>query len=142
MRRSLIIIAILAAPMFSGAGDVEFSLDLKSISLTPRPDPRTEARLAEWNSPMGRLMAAFNQQQAWIMRGTQPGLERVNGAAIRVKMQHGVPVEVLAATMNAGIDLSRQPVAVDFPWKLDEKKSEISLEEEISILLGRRLVPQ
>ncbi|MCK5376509.1 MAG: hypothetical protein KAJ97_05470 [Acidobacteria bacterium] len=142
MRRALIIIAILATPVFSGAGDVEFSLNLKSISLAPRPDPRTEARLAEWNSPMGRLTAAFNQQQAWVMRGTQPGLERVNGVAIRVKAQHGVPVEVLAATMEAGIDVSRQQVKVDWLWRRNEEEPAMSLEEEISLLLGRRLVPQ
>jgi hypothetical protein len=55
------------------AGEVEFSLDLDGFKWTPNQDVRTRARLAQWNDPMGRMMYHFNQQQAWIMRGTMPG---------------------------------------------------------------------
>lgn len=142
MRHTLIILALLSAPVFSGAGDAGFSLGLDEISLAPRPDPRTEARLAEWNSPMGRLMAAFQQQQAWVMRGAQPGMDRVTGAVFRFKLQQGVPVELLAATTEASFDIATQRVRVDWPWKPSEGEPQRSLEEEIAILLGQRLVPQ
>ena len=112
---------MLIVPTLVGAGDVDFSLNIVEIPLETRPDPRTEARLAEWNSPMGRLMAAFQQQQAWVMRGTQPGLERVNGLAVRVKAQQGLPLELVAATVDAGIDLSQQRVeASGWPWDDEE----------------------
>jgi hypothetical protein len=88
---------------------------------------------------MGRLMAVFNQQQAWVMRGTQPGLERVNGLAVRVKMQQGLPLELIAANVDAGIDLSAHRVEVaDWPWN-EEGTPTMSLEQQLSVLLGRRL---
>jgi hypothetical protein len=112
VRRILTIIALLIAPNFSGAADVDFSLNIDQISLTPRPDPRKEAQLAGWNSPMGRLMHNFNQQQAWIMRGTMPGGERVNGLAVKVKAQNGLPIHLLAATMQASTSVSESRIAV------------------------------
>ena len=126
-------------PVVAGAGDVDFSLNIVDIPLEPRPDPRTEARLAEWNSPMGRLMAVFQQQQAWVMRGTQPGLERVNGLAVRVKAQQGLPLELVASTVDAGFDLSTRQVDLDWwPWG-EKEEAGMSLEEQLSLLLGRRL---
>jgi hypothetical protein len=143
MGKTLILLALLLPPVVSGAGDAGFSLDLDGFSFAPRLDPRTEARLAEWNSPMGRLMAAFEQQQAWVMRGAQPGLERVTGVAFRLKMQNGVPVKLLAATMEANFDISTQPVTVQWPWKPSEgEPPHLSLDEEIAILLGQRLKPR
>lgn len=130
---------MLTMPLLAGAGEVDFSLDIVDIPLDPPPDPNTEARLAEWNSPMGRLMAVFNQQQAWVMRGTQPGLERVNGLAVRVKMQKGLPLQLIAANVDAGIDLSAHRVeATDWPWN-EEGTPTMSLEQQLSVLLGRRL---
>jgi len=90
VRRILTVIVLLMAPNIAGAADVDFSLNIDQISLTPRPTPKKEAQLAVWNSPMGRLMHNFNQQQAWVMRGTMPGGERVNGLAVSVKAQNGV----------------------------------------------------
>ena len=88
---------------------------------------------------MGRLMAVFQQQQAWVMRGTQPGLERVNGLAVRVKMQKGLPLELIAANVDAGIDLSAHRVeAVNWPWD-EEGAATMSLEQQLSIMLGQRL---
>ena len=142
MRKTLIVLALLLAPVVSGAGDAGFSLDLDGFSFAPRLDLLTEARLAEWNSPMGRLMAVFDQQQAWVMRGTQPGMERVTGVAFRLKMQSGMPVKLLAATMEASSDVSTQPVTFEWPWKPADGKPQMSLEEEIAILLGQRLAPR
>ncbi|MBD3873606.1 MAG: hypothetical protein IFK91_11935 [Acidobacteria bacterium] len=140
MRRILIVIALMTAPNFAVAADVDFSLNIDQISLTPRPTPKKEAQLAGWNSPMGRLMHNFNQQQAWIMRGTMPGGERVNGLAVKVKAQNGLPIHLLATTMQASIDVSESRIAVvRWPWSAEEKDPVMSLDEQLSLLLGQRL---
>ena len=126
-----------------GAGEVEFSLDLDGFKWTPNQDVRTQARLAEWNDPMGRMMYHFNQQQAWIMRGTMPGSERDNGVAIRVKAQNGLPLQLLAATMLGSLDIAQQGLIRFGPRKIsDEELAAMSLEEQLTELLSRRLVPQ
>jgi hypothetical protein len=140
VRRILTVVALMIAPNLAGAADVGFSLNIDQISLTPRPSPREEARLAEWNSPMGRLMHNFNQQQAWVMRGTMPGGERVNGLAVRVKVQNGLPLHMVAATTQASIDASESRIAVvRWPWSTDEEEPVMSLDEQLAVLLGRRL---
>lgn len=147
MRHILIIVILLVSPALCTAADVDFSLKIDEISLDPRPeparakqDPKTEARLAQWNSPMGRLMHSFNQQQAWIMRGTMPGGERVTGAAVRVKAQHGLPLRLIAASTLAATDISEQKIdVVRWPWEDDKGPPVMTLDEQLSILLGRRL---
>jgi len=131
---------LIIAANFAAAADVNFSLNIDKISLTPRPDPRKEARLAEWNSPMGRLMHNFNSQQAWMMRGTMPGGDRVSGLAVKVKMQNGLPIHLLAATMQASIAVNESRIAVvRWPWSTDEEDSVMALDEQLSVLLGNRL---
>ena len=151
MRQILIIIVLLLLPTVGSAAEVDFSLKLDEISLTPRPlpppaprpDPKTEARLAQWNSPMGRLMHNFNQQQAWIMRGTMPGGERVTGAAVRVKAQYGLPLQLIAISTRAAIDISEREIAVvRWPWGDDKAPPVKTLDEQLSVLLGRRLTEQ
>ena len=140
MRRILTVIMLIIAANFAAAADVNFSLNIDKISLTPRPDPRKEARLAEWNSPMGRLMHNFNSQQAWMMRGTMPGGDRVSGLAVKVKMQNGLPIHLLAATMQASIAVNESRIAVvRWPWSTDEEDSVMALDEQLSVLLGNRL---
>jgi len=125
------------------AGEVEFSLDLDGIKWAPNQDVRTKARLAHWNDPMGRMMYHFNQQQAWIMRGTMPGSERDNGVAVRVKAQNGLPLQLLAATMQGSLDIAQQGLIRFGPRKIsDEELAAMSLEEQLTELLSRRLVPQ
>ena len=137
------ILAFLIAPVVAGGGDVKFSLDIDKVPLTPKVDLRTQARRAEWNSPMGRLMYQFNQQQAWIMRGAMPGAERVTGLAVAVKAQNGLPLGLVAASTRAGKDLALQNLyAVRWPWIDDAAIATMPLEEQISLALGRRLVPQ
>jgi hypothetical protein len=143
-------IAVLLSSAVCSAGETGFSLKIDEISLTPRledpgprPDPRTEARLAQWNSPMGRLMHNFNQQQAWIMRGTMPGGERVTGAAVSVKAQNGLPLRLIATTSRAAIEISERQVAVvRWPWDDDAAPPVMALDEQLSVLLGRRLTEQ
>jgi hypothetical protein len=125
------------------AGEVKFSLDLEGFKWTPNQDARTKARLAEWNDPMGRMMYHFNQQQAWIMRGTMPGSERDNGVAVRVKAQNGIPLHLVAATIQGGLDTAQQNLVRFGPRQVsDEELEAMSLEEQLTELLSRRLVPQ
>jgi hypothetical protein len=143
MRRLLIMMIAALAATAAGAGDVTFSLNINNIPTTPRLDPKTEARLALWNDPMNRLLYHFNQQQAWIMRGTMPGGDRVSGAAVMVKAQNGLPLELLAATMQAGLTTAQQNLGqVRWPWIDDEALASMPLDQRISLELGRRLVPR
>ena len=64
MRRILTIAVLLSLPAAAHAGDVTFSLGINDIPLTVRPDPRTEARLAQWNDPMGRLNLDADELQS------------------------------------------------------------------------------
>ncbi len=147
MRHILIIIVLLISSSVCSAGEIGFSLKIDEVSLTPRleppgprPDPRTEARRAQWNSPMGRLMHNFNQQQAWVMRGTMPGGERVTGAAVRIKAQNGLPLRLIATSSRAAVDVSEREVAVvRWPWDDTEGPEVMELDEQLSVLLGRRL---
>jgi hypothetical protein len=141
-RAFTVLIAVLPA-VVAGAGEIEFSLDLDSFRWTPSQDARTKARLAEWNDPMGRMMYHFNQQQAWIMRGTMPGGERDSGLAVRVKAQNGLPLHLIASTIQSGLDIAQQDLVRFGPRQAsDEELEAMSLEEQLTELLGRRLVPQ
>jgi hypothetical protein len=141
VRRTLAILVLVAAPALAGAADVTFSLKLDEIPLSPRPDPRTEARLALWNDPMGRLLHQFNQQQSWIMRGTMPGGDRATGAAVRVKAQQGLPLGLVTTSVQAGLDLAgRSEIRIRWPWSDDPEPP--PLEEQLALLLGERLTPR
>jgi len=138
----MVLIAILIATV-GNAGEVDFSLDLDGSKWTPNQDVRTKARLANWNDPMGRMMYHFNQQQAWIMRGTMPGAERNTGVAVRIKAQNGLPLQLLAATIQGSLDVAQQDLVRFGPRKVsDEELAVMSLEEQLTEMLSRRLVPQ
>jgi len=138
----MILIAMAIAAV-GNAGEVGFSLDLDGYKWTPNQDVRTRARLANWNDPMGRMMYHFNQQQAWIMRGTMPGAERNTGVAVRMKAQNGLPLQLVASTIQGSLDLAQQGLVRFGPRQLsDEELAAMSLEEQMTELLSRRLVPQ
>jgi len=142
-RRALIILFAMLIPAVVDAGEVKFSLDLDGYKWTPTQDVRTRARLAEWNDPMGRMMYHFNQQQAWIMRGTMPGAERNTGVAVRMKAQNGIPLQLVASTIQGSLDLAQQNLVRFGPRHVsDEELASMSLEEQMTELLSRRLVPQ
>ncbi len=125
------------------AGEVKFSLDLGGSKWTPNQDVRTRARLAEWNDPMGRMMYHFNQQQAWIMRGGMPGAERNTGVAVRMKAQNGIPLHLVASTIQGSLDLAQEDLFRFGPRTIsDEELAAMSLEEQMTELLSRRLIPQ
>ena len=142
MRHGLMILVI-GCSAAAAAGDVSFSLNINNIPTTGRLDPQTEARLAQWNDPMGRLLYHFNQQQAWVMRGTMPGGERAGGLAVMVKAQGGLPLQLLATNMQSGLIAAQRDLAqVRWPWIDDDALAALPLDERLSIELGRRLVPQ
>ena len=121
--RHVLIILMIGWSIAAGAGDVSFSLNINNIPTTGRLDPLTEARLAHWNDPMGRLLYHFNQQQAWVMRGTMPGGERSSGLAVAVKAQDGLPLKLLAMSMQSGLVAAQQDFAqVRWPW-IDARRS-------------------
>ena len=144
MRRFLTILVVLTMATLASAGEVSFSLNMNDLPISPRPtDPRIEARLAQWNDPMGRMMYHFHQQQSWIMRGTMPGSERDSGLALRVKAQNGLPLYLVAASVQSGLDLIHQELVRFGPRKLSEEELEaMDLDERLTELLSRRLVPQ
>lgn len=140
---ALALTIVVAGAVGAAAGEVSFSLALDNIPMTPRPDPDTEARLALWNDPMGRLLYHFNQQQSWLMRGTMPGGDRASGIAVRVRAQGGLPLQVLTSVVLPGSDLATHNLeATRWPWIDDDDVSSMPLVEQISIELGRRLVPR
>lgn len=131
------------AAVAADAGDSEFSLEFDNSMLRPNQDTWTKSRQAEWNDPMGRLMHNFNQQQAWIVRGTMPGGERMSSVAVRVKAQNGVPLGLLAATMQSGFDVDRQSLArLGRRRANDDEFGLMSPEELLSEELGHRLAPK
>ena len=143
MRRTAFMLIILLPSLGAGAGEIEFSLNLDDFSWNPNHDARTRARLAEWNDPMGRMMYHFNQQQSWIMRGTMPGSERDSGLALRVKAQNGLPLSLVAASVQSGLDLAQQDLVRFGPRKLSEEELEaMDLEERLTELMRRRLAPR
>ena len=75
MRPILTIFIVLSIAAVGGAADIEFRIGIEELSLAPRPDARTEARLAHWDDPMGRLMHQFNQQQSWLICFPNLGLQ-------------------------------------------------------------------
>ena len=144
MRRFLTILVVLTMATLASAGEVSFSLNMNDLPISPRPtDPRIEARLAQWNDPMGRLLYHFSQQQSWVMRGTMPGGDRASGVAVRVKAQDGVPLQILSTVVLSGLDLATQDFAhTRWPWIDDDELSTMPLVDQISVELGRRLVPR
>ena len=128
--------ALLAAA--DGWGADTFSLGLDQVQWPPA-DPRTLARRAQWNSPMGRLMYEFSQQQAALYQPGTPG--GAQGMAVGVAFQSGRSPRVVASMMNAGVQLYEQQVLV-IAWPWDEDGDTVGarpIDEQISVLLGRRI---
>jgi hypothetical protein len=143
MRRFCLISIFLLTAIAAGAGETKFSLNLDAFKWSANQDARTRARRAVWNHPMGRLQYQFEQQQAWFMRGNMPGSERATGLAVRVKFQNALPLNLVASSVRAGLDIASQDFGRIGPHQAtDEELKAMSLEEQLTELLGRRLVPQ
>ncbi len=138
MRRILVVL-VLALAATAAAQDRTFTLGLEAMPLTPR-DARTQTRLAQWNSPMGRVQYEMSRAQAGagftgLVGGATPGI------AFRVKVQEGLPLHLVSAVNVAGVQLHEQEaLVIRWPWEKDEKKPEPPpLDEQISRQLERRL---
>jgi hypothetical protein len=88
---------------------------------------------------MGRLMYEFSQQQAALYQPGTPGGAQALG--VRVTLRRGLPLHLTAAMMNAGTELHEQHVrVVSWPWEKDGgTERALPVEEQISVLLGRRI---
>jgi hypothetical protein len=115
-----------------------YSLSIEEELERPPVDPRTEARLAQWNSPIGRVVHNMHDQQAFLLRGGQPGAGS-GGLAMRFKIQRALPLTLVATTTDANVDFyERSVVVIHWPWK-DDEKPVLTLDEQLSLLLGNRL---
>jgi len=129
-------IAALCATASVAAAGQEFSLGLENIDLEPQ-DRRTEARLATWNSPMGRLMHQFHQQQSSTLRGSQPG--GAAGITFGLRLWSGTAPTLSVATTDTGVEIyERWAEVVRWPWQ-EGGPEVLPMEVQISLLLGRRL---
>jgi hypothetical protein len=130
---------ILAAVVGSAAAGSGYSLKLEEELDRPRMDPRTDARLAQWNSPIGRLAHHMQQERASMMGSGQPGGGAI-GLGFRVKFQAGVRPEVIVASAEWGVEYYERAMAViRWPWAKDDDRPVLPTEEQLTLLLGRRL---
>jgi len=135
--RSFAAALVLVAVTGAAGAQTEFDLQLEKELSRPPVDPRTENRLAQWNSPMGRLMYQLQQQQGSLMRGNQPGGS--TGLGFRIKWQGGVGFHLVASPVDSGIELYERSLAVvRWPWQ-EPADPVMSIEQQVSSLLGRRL---
>ena len=143
MLRIVAILIALSVATAAGAGDLDFSLNLDTFDWSAGQDIQTTARRAHWNDPMWRMGYHLNQQNAWIMRGTVPGGERMNSIAVRVKAQNGLPLNLLASTMQGGLDVDqRDLVRLGRRRGNDDELDMMTLEELLSEELGKKLTPK
>ena len=135
--RVMVSLAIVVA-VAAAAADNGYSLDIEKELRRPT-DPRTEARLAQWNSPIGRVMHNMNEQQTSVLRGGQPGAGSAGGVAIRFRVQGALPLSLVTATTGASVDFYERTVAViRWPWRVDDR-AVLTIDEQLSLLLGNRL---
>lgn len=136
MTRSVLSVALVMLAAAAGAAEPEFSLGLDRLDVYSL-DPRTQARVDEWNDPMGRVTAHVQQEQAHILRGGQPGGS--GGIAFRAKFQAGSKPRLVVAWADSGTDFYERSMGViRWPWSEDDEKV-LPLDEQLAILLGRRL---
>jgi hypothetical protein len=136
LTRTLILLLALGATSLVDAQD-EFTLGLETIDLTPR-DPRTEARLAGWNSPMGRTEHHLREQQASILAGGMPGGPPA-AIVFRAKMQKGFQPRWVVATSFAGVEMYERTIdVIRWPWE-ERDGPTLSIEEQLTLMLGYRL---
>lgn len=136
MRARVLSVLLLAAAAIAGAAEQRFALGLDQLDLS-QLDARTQARLARWNDPTGRAARHLQQEQANLLGGGQPGGSQ--GIAFRVKLQSGFRPQLIVATADAGIEAYERSMGViRWPWSESDEEA-LPIEEQLSLLLGRRL---
>jgi len=131
------VLSLLALPV--SAQQARFTLRLSDFSFVHH-DPRTEARLAEWNSPLGRVRYAMADIQGSVGRAGEPHTPMA--LALRVKVKKGQSPSLVTAAINRGLQLSESSVAViHWPWagQPPNLTKNLPLDEQLSILLGKRI---
>jgi hypothetical protein len=135
--RGTVAALILVALSGIAHAQTEFDLALERELKRPPVDPRTENRLAQWNSPMGRLMYEMQRQRASLMRGNQPG--GAMGLGFRLKWQGRVGFNLVASPVDSGVEMYERSLAVvRWPWQ-EPADPVLTIEEQVAHLLGRRL---
>jgi len=119
----------------------QFDLDLDKISLRPQ-DPRTQARLARWNDdPMARVAMAMASEHARMLGGHQPGMGQPRAMVFSVRLQKGLAAALMVASSASGVEFyERRMAVIRWPWeKDDEAKPAMPLDEQLTVMLGKRL---
>jgi len=130
-----------AGAAFAGSDQERpFTLDLDRISFPPS-DQRTEARLAQWNDPMGRVAAHMASEQARIIGGGQPGMEQPRSLVFSVRLQKGLAAALMVSSSASGVEFyERRMTVIRWPWQdEDEAPPAMPLDEQLTVMLGRRL---
>jgi len=140
----LLLILALAAPAFGAEAEKQFNLDLENVDLRPR-DPRTQARLARWNDdPMARVAMAMASEQAHILGGHQPGMGQPRAMVFSVRLQKGLAAALMVSSSASGVEFyERRMAVITWPWEdEDEIKPAMPLDEQLTVMLGKRLESQ
>lgn len=128
-----LLLSLLAA---EAAAEEGFTLDLYALRWPP--NPRTEARLADWNSPIGRVAYEVAMLQGSLGRTGLPGAN--TGVALRFRLQGGLAPDLVAAVISDGVALDERSLTViRWPWTEPTHAQPLEIDQQISLLLGRRL---
>jgi hypothetical protein len=142
--RALVLMLLATAAVPAAEDERHLGLDLDKMSFRPS-DQRTEARLARWNSdPMARVSMHMASEQAMIIGGGLPGMDRPRAMVVSVKLQKDLAAALMVASQASGVEFYERPMAIiRWPWeKDDEAKPAMPLDEQITIMLGDRLENQ
>lgn len=139
--RTAVLLVLLTATPLVADDSKPFSLDLEEIALRPS-DPRTQARLARWNDdPMARVAMHMASEQARLIGGNQPGMDRPRGMVFSVRLQQGLAAALMVSTSASGVSFyERRMAVITWPWEKDEEaRPAMPLDEQLTVMLGDRL---
>ncbi len=136
--RVLVLAVLSLVPAAHAGAGGRFSLSIEAALSRPRT-PAEEARLAAWNSPMGRVARAVAQEQ--MVLGSSGLVGHSVGVALRVGFRPQLRPELISAAVEGGLATSEQRLGrIHWPWEKEtETGPPMTLEEQLSRLLGRRL---
>ncbi len=132
-----VVFGLVAWPSTSLAGGrLSFSIE---AALSRPQTPAAEARLAGWNSSLGRVAYAMAREQATLGAGGLVGHSM--GVAVRFGFRPHLRPEIISAAIEQGVGMSeRSLTSIHWPWEKETPgRKTLSLEEQISIRLGRLL---
>ena len=134
--RAVGLVALLAAGLCQ-AGERRFSLNLSASAGRGSLSAAQEAQLALWNDPMIRIRRAMDIEMGRILLG-QPGGR--TPPLFSVAVGGGQPPRVIRASFENNLARTTvPPPAIAWPWLEIEEPEQPSMEEQLGLLLGRRL---